>query len=240
MLYAVSKTISEHLKTGEEYHKVLKVYHINIVYFKLGEGMDYVYYGSTTFRGKHLNDLLQLTEKEKKVFALKNRKKAKEVKDLFPEYYILCVEDFDDNAKDSLDEWIYYLKNNSIPSVFKAPGLKEARKQLKYDKLSEQEKRDYDSHIDNLRNARSSLSTAERRGEFKGLAKGEVIGLKKGEAIGLEKGEAERSQLKAELELAQSKLKDMVINMKQAGWEIEKIASFTGLTIDEIELILKK
>jgi predicted transposase/invertase (TIGR01784 family) len=227
MLYAVSKTVSEHLSEGEDYEKVRKVYHINIVYFKLGKGMDYVYHGSTVFRGKHLNDILQLTDREKNAFAIANRKSANKVEDLFPEYYILCVEDFDDNAKDSLDEWIYYLKNNSIPSHYTAPGLKEARKQLTYDKLSEEERIDYDSDVNNRRNARSTIKTALFTGKYEGRIEGEAIGLEKGRAEGLEKGRAET-------------LERIVIEAKQNGFSLEQIQALTKLTTKQISEILKQ
>jgi predicted transposase/invertase (TIGR01784 family) len=238
MLYAVSKTVSEHLYKGEKYYKVRKVYHINIVYFKLGNGLDYVYHGSTVFRGKHLNDVLQLTEDEKEYFAIRNKKDVSEVEDLFPEYYILCVEDFDDNAKDSLDEWIYYFKNNAIPKKHTAPGLKEAREQLTYDKLSERDKRKYDADINNRRNAESTIETAlfkqERalkKGRAEGLVEGEAIGLEKGEAIGLEKG---RTEGRAESDV------NAVLNGHHAGYSIEIIANFTGLTKEQIIEILKQ
>ena len=69
MLYGVSKTISEHITKGKRYKEVRKVYHINIVYFKLGQGKDYVYHGTTEFRGIHRHDVLQLTEEQKIFFC---------------------------------------------------------------------------------------------------------------------------------------------------------------------------
>ena len=186
MLYGVSKVISEYIAEGDPYSKVRKVYHINIVYFKIGLGKDYVYRGVTEFRGIHYNDLLQLTAEQKRFFADCKRKNVNEVKDLLPEYYLLCVEDFDNIAKSSLDEWIYYLKNNDIPDKFTAPGLDEVKKRLKYDNLTEQEKIDYRHHLKQQLYERSSINTA--------LLKGEI----KGEAKGLKKGDAERKKLKAE------------------------------------------
>ena len=103
MLYGVSKAITEHISKGEPYKKVRKVYHINIVYFKLVQRQDYVYYGTTEFCGVHRHDLLQLTDEKKEFFARENRHSAKDVKALYPEYYILCVEDFDNVAKSSLE-----------------------------------------------------------------------------------------------------------------------------------------
>jgi len=183
----------------------------------------------------HRNDLLQLTEEQKEFFAGEKRHSAKAVKDLYPEYYILCVEDFNNVAKSSLDEWIYYLKNNDIPEEFTASGLEEARKRLQYDKLSEQEKRDYDYHLEQRLYEQGSINTAIRKGERKGIAKGL--------AKGLAKGEAERKKLKAEKEAAQAKLeekmKTMVFNCHHAGFPIETISSITGLTPEQIIEILE-
>ena len=231
MLYGVSKAITEHISKGERYNKVRKVYHINIVYFTLGQGMDYVYHGVHEFRGIHHNDLLQLTEEEKMFFVDQNRKNVKEVKDLFPEYYILCVKDFDNIAKDSLDEWIYYLKNNDIPDNFTAPGLEEAKKRLQYDRLSEQEKIDYDYHLEQQMYEQNSIDTATFKGEFKGRAEGRAEGLVEGEAIGIEKGEViGRTEEK----------ENVVINSHKAGVPIETISTITGLTVEQVIEILKR
>ena len=195
MLYGVSKAITEHISKGDPYSKVRKVYHINIVYFRLGQGKDYVYHGFTEFRGIHRHDVLQLNEEQKTFFAGENRKSVEDVKDLYPEYYILCVKDFNNVSKDSLDEWIYYLKNNDIPDEFTAPGLEEAKKRLLYDKLPEQEKRDYDHHLDQKLYERGSINTAILKGKIKGRAEGRA------------EGQVERDQLKSELNTAQTQLK---------------------------------
>jgi hypothetical protein len=177
------------------------------------------------------------------------------VKDLYPEYYILCVEDFDNAAKDGLDEWIYYLKNNAIPDGFTAPGLSEARKRLQYDKLTEQEKRDYSHHLKQRLYEQGSINTAARKGRAKGeaigLKKGEAIGLKKGkaegEAIGLKKGKAEGEAIglkkgKAEGEaigLKKGKA-EVVLNSFRAGLPAETISTITGLSPGQILEMLKR
>jgi len=231
MLYGVSKTIAEHISTGEPYSKIRKVYHINIVYFKLGQGKDYVYNGTTEFRGIHRHDVLQLTDEQKVFFAANNRENVCEVKDLFPEYYILCVEDFNDVAKDNLDEWIYFFKNNRIPDEFKAPGLEEARKRLQYDSLSEQEKRDYEHHLNQRLYEKGSIDTAIRKGEAKGMAKGMAKGLAKGLVEGEAKGRAaERIEVQ----------KSMVINCHKEGLSVEIISKISGLTPEQITEIIDR
>jgi predicted transposase/invertase (TIGR01784 family) len=238
MLYGVSKAVTEHMNEGDAYSRIRKVYHVNIVYFELGKGLDYVYRGTNEFRGIHRNDVLQLTERQKKFFSGKKRKNVNEVKDLFPEYYVLCVKDFDDVAKDNLDEWMYYFKNNDIPENFGAPGLKEARKRLIFDSLSEEEKLAYNHHLNQKQFEQNTLDTAkfegivegEAIGFEKGLEKGEAIGLEKGEAIGLEKGEAKTAKA----------LEHVVIECKRDGLSLEQIQRFTKLTAEQIIGILKK
>jgi predicted transposase YdaD len=212
MLYGTSKLIAQFIDLGNNYGKVRKVYSINIVYFDLGKGDDYVYHGHTTFRGLHTGDELQLTPAQHKEFGML------EVGDLFPEYYILEVQRFNDVAKDTLDEWIYYLKHDAIKDGFKAQGLAQARELLDYARLPEEEKRMYDRAIDNRRSEWSSIDTAKKEG----LAEGEAIGIQKGEAIGAEKS-----------------LKNVVLNAARDGMSIAKIQAITGLDKAKIEEILR-
>ena len=137
ILYGISKAITEHIKVGDEWSSVKKVISINIVYFDLGRGKDYIYRGITTFSGLHENDILELSNAQKKLF------KKEKVRDLFPEIYLLKVNNFDDNAKDTLDEWIYFLKNSVIKKEFTARGLKEADEVLKIANMEEQERAEY-------------------------------------------------------------------------------------------------
>lgn len=66
MLFGTSKLITEYLTEGSPYENVKKIYSINIVYFDLGQGTDYIYYGKTTFSGLHHNDLLNFSSVQQK------------------------------------------------------------------------------------------------------------------------------------------------------------------------------
>ena len=87
MLFGTSKLVTEYINRGEGYDKVRKVYSINIVYFSLGHGKDIVYHGKTEFRGIHQNDILELSPFQRQTF------KVDTVSQLYPEYYILKVND---------------------------------------------------------------------------------------------------------------------------------------------------
>jgi predicted transposase/invertase (TIGR01784 family) len=232
MLYGVSKAVTEQMSKGDRYGKIRKIYHINIIYFKLGDGEDYVYHGATDFRGIHRNDVLRLDENQKRFFMKEN------AVDLFPEYYILCVHDFENVAKDSLDEWMYYLKNTEIPDHFKARGLKEAREQLLYDNLSEEEKAAYDHHLEHTRYEQNVLEDSFDSGLHQGLEEGKAIGLEEGKAIGLEKGEAiglEKGKAIGEMKIH----KKIIDNGLRAEHSIEFLSSITGLSPQEVMMIAK-
>ena len=157
MLYGVSKTISEYINLGDDYDKVKKIYSINIVYFELGQGKDYVYHGKTIFRGLHdPNDVLQLSIRQRERFI------GKDAGDIFPEYYVLRVNDFDKIAKTPLDEWIEFFKTGNIDSSATAKGLPEARERLRVDSLSDQDRRAYIHDMEALRYQRSVMKVVPK------------------------------------------------------------------------------
>jgi len=124
MVYGAAKVVSEHIQKGQEYAEVKKVISITIAYFDIGQGKDYVYHGINEFRGLHHKDVLRLAQKQKDLYE----KQA--VYEIFPEYWIIKADQFDDQVADKLDEWIYFLKNNEVPDGFTAPGLAEAQEKL--------------------------------------------------------------------------------------------------------------
>lgn len=169
MLYGTAKLITDYMDSGFSYDKVRKVLSINIVYFDLGHGEDYIYKGITDFRGIHKNDLLNLSGMQKKEFI-----NLKEVSDIFPEYYILKVNGFDDIAKNSLDEWMFFLKNSEIKQEFKAKGLEKAAVELDILKLSKEDRSEYESYIEDRRVAESSVKTSWIEGKIEGREEGKI------------------------------------------------------------------
>nr|WP_293834459.1 Rpn family recombination-promoting nuclease/putative transposase [uncultured Arsenicibacter sp.] len=182
MLFATSKAVVEHFNLGEEYHQIKKVYSINIIYFNLGQGDDYVYHGKTEFKGLHTGDTLGLSTRQQKSFSIQN------VYDIYPEYYILKVNYFNDLAKDTLDEWIYYLKNNKVKPGSRAKGLSLVQAKLEFDSLSRQDRIDYIKAIENQVIERDVWKTNIEDAEEKGLARGLEKGLQQGLQQGIEKG----------------------------------------------------
>ena len=206
MLFGASKLVTEYIERGDNYAKVRKVYSINIVYFSLGHGKDYVYHGKTEFRGIHTNDLLELTPFQKQTF------KADTVSQLYPEYYILKVNGFNQVAKSPLEEWIYYLNTGEIPSNATAPGLDEARQKLKLAMMTRNELAAYYRHLDNIVILRNNIITEREEGRAEGRAEGREEG-------------------------AMNKAIEVARFLKASGSPIELIMGATGLTKEEIDNI---
>ena len=171
MLYGVSKAITEHIDIGQKYDEVKKVYSINILYFDLGKGSDYLYHGKTVFTGVHTNDLLEVNTKEAKELRMRVPQ------DIFPEYYIIRVNEFNSVATTPIEEWLDYLKNNRIKDDTSTPGLKEARQKLLYMTMSDKERRAYDEHMDDIMVQNDVLDTAKMEGLAEGRAEGRAEGI---------------------------------------------------------------
>ena len=161
MAYGVSKSIVENLKKRQKYSEIKKIISINIVYFDLGQGQDYIYKGKTDFIGLHQKDLLGISDKQKITFV------KEQVSDIFPEYYLLKVNQFNDIAKDTLDEWIYFLKNSEVKDEFKAKGLKEAGEVLDIMRLKKEDEYGYNRYLDSLSLKASEIFTLQTEAEFK-------------------------------------------------------------------------
>jgi len=161
MIYGTSKALIENISLGQPYSEIKKVISINVVYFDLGQGKDYVYKGKTNFEGLHEKDTLQLSIQQKQTFT------KKEISDFFPEYYIIKVNKFDDIAKDTLDEWVYFLKNSEVKDEFKAKGLAEAKEVLDIMRLDKEQQYGYNRYLDYLHYKASEILSLRLEAEDK-------------------------------------------------------------------------
>ena len=208
MAYGTSKVITDYLGKGEPYRNLKKVYSINIVYFTLGQGKGYAYHGTVDFVNmSDATDVLQLTDGQKRAF------KVETVSEIFPEYYLFRVNDFNKLASSSIEEWISFLKTGEIPDTFTAPGLPEAREILRVDNLSDEDRKIYDRYVETLRFNLSVMDSSRIEGIQEGMAKGFGKGLEQG---------------------AQSEKLETARRMKADGLPIDVISKYTQLSPDEI------
>ncbi len=167
LLYGTSKLIVENLKLGETYKKISKVISISILYFTFGEQIDdYVYCGNTEFKGMHTQSPLILKRKEQETI------KTIETKDIYPEYYLIEVEKFEDVIKNDLDEWIYFLKNERIRDDFRSKNIKKVQEKLDIMKMDQGERKRYEKYLMNLASEIDIIKGAREEGLEEGRKEG--------------------------------------------------------------------
>lgn len=232
ILYGVAKAITEHISLGDSYYEVKKIYSINILYFDIGKGNDYLYHGQNTFTGVHTGDRLEMSVKEKD--ALVHKLPA----EIFPEYYLIRVNEFNQVAVTPLEEWIAYLKDGTIRPDTTAPGLREAREKLVYYNMSDEERRAYDEHLSDIMIQNDALDGVKQEGLIEGRKEGLVEGRKEGLVEGRKEGLVEGLVKGREEGLVEGELKkqkEIAVSMKNRGIDIPFISEVTGLTAEEIE-----
>ena len=240
MLFGVSKLVTEYINRGEGYQNIKKIYSVNIVYFDLGRGKDYLYHGKTEFLGVNTGEVLNLSPFQRQKFNVDV------VSELYPEYYILKVNDFEGKPSTPLEEWIYYLSTGDITQGSTAPGLDEARKKLELALMSKDELSAYYRHLDNtvilkdniytsrgeglLEGREMGIKIGREEGLYEGIKKGLEKGMKKGREEGIEEG----MKKGREEGIKETKIQ-IVKNLMLAGSDIELVMEVTGMTREEIE-----
>jgi predicted transposase/invertase (TIGR01784 family) len=182
----------------------------------LGQGDDYIYHGYTHFTGMNRHSKLQLSSQEAKVYN------TNEIENVYPEYYIIKVNQFNDIAANTLDEWVYFLKNEEIKEEFSAQGLREAKERLNVLKLTDTEKAEYDNFINEWRNFNSLTVSNYVAGKLEGIEEGKQQGLE----LGLQQGILKEKEA-------------TVRKCLQMGMSINDIVNITGLSHQQVESLSK-
>lgn len=143
---------------------------------------------------------LQLSQLQKETFLIS------QVYEIYPEYYVIKINNFNDIAKDTLDEWIYFFKNTTLPEKYSAKGLKLIEKALNINNLPEKERHDYETHQKDMQVEKNVMNTAKLEGRAEGRAEGERLAIEK-----------------------------VACQMLKKGLPVDTISELTGLTLEEIQ-----
>ena len=176
LLWGTSKAVVEDIdiELGSSYSEVVKVISISILYHTMRidekENTDFIYYGTTELIGFHTRKPLVLHE------AVSNGEKAPVVtsRNIFPEYYMIYVEKFQDMINDAIDEWVYFFKHGAIKEDFKSPGILLAARKLNYLMMNEKERRAYDDYLAYLGQEIGILAAAKQDGMMEGKKEGKI------------------------------------------------------------------
>ena len=205
ILYGVAKAITEHIYLGEAYYKVKKIYSISILYFDIGIGEDYLYHGQNQFIGVHSKDRLLVNTKEREAIV------SRLPSEIFPEYILIRVNEFNKVAVTPLEEWMDYLKDGRIRP-----------EKLRYYSMPPAERHAYDEHLSAIMIQNDVLDSAKLEGRIEGREEGREEGRKEGLKEGREEGLVEGLERTAQ-------------RMKALGFDSEMIRQVTGLGSGEYD-----
>ncbi len=233
ILWGASKLVVETLEMGDDYRNISKVISVSIVYFDFGANDDneYIYHGNTDLQGLHTQKpftFRRMTTDRK--FSILS------TKDIFPEFYLLRVEYFQDVIKTDLDEWIYMLKHSSIKTGFKAKNIDKAQEKLTLLKMNPKERKVYERYIMEMVIERDVFNTARTDGIEEGIKEGIQKGIQEGIKEGIQKGIQEGIQEGVQ-KGNKEKTVAIIKNSLQQGLDLATIASITDLSIAEVETI---
>lgn len=250
MNYGQGKLVTEYIGTGNKYSAVKRIISVNIVYFELGQGDDYIYEGHTEFRGIHANDILQLSALQRKAFP-----EITSVHEIFARYFIIKVNHFNRDAIDPLDQWIYFLKNNEIMDSFTAKGLQEANLKMRNDNLKGMERVAYDQFIKEQRIRMGEFDSAllevkvklqqqiEDAEAIAAQAQADAAQAQVAAAqaqVAAAQAEAIAKEERIEKEKALVGLRAMAQLLRVNGVSMDDIAAGTGLDMDELDALFRK
>jgi hypothetical protein len=163
LLYATSKIIVEHQDLGEDFRDISKVISISILYFNLGYGDDYIYYGTTEFKGINTGNKFVVKKRVDISETIEPKYKFVEKK-IFPEYYIITVERYKNIVQKRIDEWIYMIKNNEVADGSTSKNIDKAKQKLAEINMTEEQRKAYEKYLINLAKDRDVVNTAKEEG----------------------------------------------------------------------------
>ena len=207
-LFNTSRLIVDNLAQREDYTQIIKIFHISLLYFPIGNGNGAIYHGKTIIHEIETNDKLAV--------HIKNQETSEEfdATDILPEYFYISVPLFNDRLEKEIDDWLHVMKYDEVPQNYHSPYMKQVAEKLSILKMTPEERSNYSYYQKKLYNDRDELQAAEARGKKEGVAEGEA----RGEARGIEK---ERIAM----------AKKMLLKNKS----IDEIVEFTDLTKEQIE-----
>ena len=169
ILFGTYKSINEQIQKGQDYSVITKIYSVNILYFNFGCGEDYAYHGVTTFRGMTKKDsVLGYNNEKEKCYISESTRRMTLPGEVFPEYFLLLVERFNEVARTPIEEWMQYLKDAVIRDDTTTPGLQAAREKLAYMSMTRKDRLAYEDYMVSVHAARDAWETLKEEGRAEG------------------------------------------------------------------------
>ncbi|HLC15221.1 MAG TPA: hypothetical protein VJL89_03225, partial [Thermodesulfovibrionia bacterium] len=119
------------------------------------------YHGKTDFYGLNTHNRLEFKHRKKDA-VIGNTVESKH--NIFPEYYLIEFERFQNVITTDIDEWIYFLKNSDIKPEFKSKNIQQVGEKLDVMKMSEEERKAYEKFLLDRASEKDVIETAMEEG----------------------------------------------------------------------------
>jgi len=162
--FNTSRLIVDNLAQREDYTQIVKVFHISLLYFPIGNGP--IYHGKTIIH--------EIETNQKLTVHIKNQETDEEfdATGILPEYFFISVPLFNDRVEKEIDDWLYVMKHDDVPAELHSPYMKQVAEKLSILKMTPEERANYSYYQQKLYNDRDELQAAESRGIEKGREEG--------------------------------------------------------------------
>jgi predicted transposase/invertase (TIGR01784 family) len=191
MVYGTSKNIAQSIESGDRYRHINKVISVSILYFNLGIGDDYIYYGQTEFVGMNTHE--RISKDSEKVRTLIPKEARYNQIEIFPEYYLIQVDKYPNVVKKAIDEWVYWFKNEKIKDGSSSKHIKKVEDKLNLLKMNAKDRESYNRFLEKMASEIDIIETAYSEGE-------EIAQLRLKPLLDAERKKAEQERRKAEQE----------------------------------------
>jgi predicted transposase/invertase (TIGR01784 family) len=161
-LFNTSRLIVDNLAQREDYTQIIKIFHISLLYFPIGNGNGAIYHGKTIIH--------EIETNEKLTVHIKNQENGEvfDATDILSEYFYISVPLFNDRLEKEIDDWLHVMKYDEVPKNYHSPYMAQVAEKLNILKMTPEERSRYSYYQKKLYNDRDELQAAESRGKEEG------------------------------------------------------------------------
>ena len=166
--FNTSRLIVDNLAQREDYTQIIKIFHISLLYFPIGNGKGAIYHGKTIIHEIETNEKLSV--------HIKNQETGEvfDATNILPEYFYISVPLFNDRLEKEIDDWLHVMKYDEVPKNYHSPYMVQVAEKLSILKMTPEERARYSYYQKKLYSDRDELQAAEARGEARGKSERDI------------------------------------------------------------------
>ncbi len=159
--FNTSRTIVDSISSSVDYVNITKVIHIVLLFDLPPENIfeSPIYHGKTEFRS--------LKKEPHHARGLSKDTKKYNFPNIYTEYFVICVPNYQDKLEDELDEWLYVLKYGKVPQNFQGPYMAQIRERINFLNMDEEVRNGYIRYKLDMIDLRESHKTSYEAGKKK-------------------------------------------------------------------------